>query len=231
MNNNEDNEDCFPELVPPPQPEPIIQEEVVREEIPVVEEEEEEEEDEIIPIEKNEILQKKDMFITTPSSKKNIKIIDNEDIPETPVKTKKKRFMSEEAKAKLAIARAKGMETRKRNALLRKQAKAEAQEETELVNKVKKKRTQKLKKDLQDELEVEDAPKVKQVQVEKVKSGYTQEDLNKAISSALEVNDKARKVRKAEKKKVQAEKAQQDKIFNTVSKAISPASVWDDCFN
>ena len=99
------------------------------------------------------------------------------------------------------------------------------------MDKVKKKRTQKLKKDLQDELEEEDAPKVKQVQVEKVKSGYTQEDLNKAISSALEVNDKARKVRKAEKKKVQAEKAQQDKIFNTVSKAISPASVWDDCFN
>jgi len=201
-------------------------------------------EEDIPKVNKKEILNKKDIFISTPSSKKNIKINNDDDIKiiedindeleeDIPPKVKKvkepknKRVMSEEHKKKLAVARAKGLEARKRNAQLRKKAKEEEKAEIELVKQVKHKRVQKLKK----ELEEEDKPVEKKVEViekEKIiEKGYTEEQLQSAIAKALYVEEEKRQVRKAEKKKKKAEEEQQAKIFNTVSKAVSP---WDVCF-
>ena len=229
MENDKADDDTFPEMVPPPAP--VEEEEVedISEYIPDEEQQEEEYEENIIHPEPKELLKKTDMFISTPSSKKNIKI-ELDEMPEiAPVKKpRKKRVMTEEAKAKFAIARAKGMEVRKKNAELRKQANLESKNEVELVKKVKAKRVEKLKKELEDE----DVPKEKKVEfVEKIiEKGYSQDDMTKAISTALLEQEKTRKLRKVEKNKLKEEKAHQQKIFNTISKAVQP-SVWDDCFS
>lgn len=200
-------------------------------------------EEDIPKVNKKEILNKKDIFISIPSSKKNIKINNDdikiiedindeleEDIPPKVKKVKEpknKRVMSEEHKKKLAVAREKGLEARKRNAQLRKKAREEEKAEIELVKQVKHKRVQKLKK----ELEEEDKPVEKKVEIiekEKIiEKGYTEEQLQSAIAKALYVEEEKRQVRKTEKKKKKAEEEQQAKIFNTVSKAVSP---WDVCF-
>ena len=85
---------------------------------------------------------------------------------------------------------------------------------------------------LKKELDEEDVPKEKKVEfVEKIiEKGYSQDDMTKAISTALLEQEKTRKLRKVEKNKLKEEKAHQQKIFNTISKAVQP-SVWDDCFS
>ena len=221
---NEEDDASFPDFVPAPpptEPEPEQEEEQDEEidrgpddgmtyEVP--------QEDVYVEPVKKEKLKKEDMFISTPSSQKIKKIINTEEPEIVPVKKpRKKRVMTDEAKAKLAIARAKGLETRKRNAELRKQAKLEKQQEKEIVKAVRKKRVAKLKKELeepqQEEVIKKEEPKKVQFVEKVVERGYTQDDMNKAISKALEVNETARQARKKEKKKKQAEQAHQQKIF------------------
>ena len=224
--NNEDNDASFPEMI---EAEP--EEEVVKIVIQQLHEEDEEEEVYIEPV-KKEILNKKDIFISTPSSKKNIEVTENQEVLKKP---RKKRIMTEEAKAKLALARAKGMETRRRNAELRKEAKLEKHQENEIVKAVRKKRVAKLKKELESE-DDEESPVVKEIKqkevkfVEPVKStGYSQ--LESAISKALSIENDKRNIRKAEKKKLKEQEQHKAKIFNTVQKAINPQEeMWANCF-
>lgn len=240
MNNN-DEDASFPDFVPPPLTEEVYQEISDEEELDKRIENEnniiyEETTEEVFtePV-KKEKLKKEDMFISTPSSEKIKKIINTEDPEVIPIKKpRKKRVMSEQAKAKLAIARAKGLETRKRNAELRKKEKLEKQEENEIVKQVRRKRLSKLKKELEPEPEqevIKKEPEKKVQFVEKVvEKGYTQDDMNRAISQALMANEKARKARKAEKKKRLEEEAHQKKIFNTITKAVNPHDAWQFCF-
>ena len=226
--NNEDNDASFPEMI---EAEP--EEEVVKIVIQQLHEEDEEEEVYIEPV-KKEILNKKDIFISTPSSKKNIEVTENQEVLKKP---RKKRIMTEEAKAKLALARAKGMETRRRNAELRKEAKLEKHQENEIVKAVRKKRVAKLKKELESE-DDEESPVVKEIKqkevkfVEPVKStGYSQDQLESAISKALSIENDKRNIRKAEKKKLKEQEQHKAKIFNTVQKAINPQEeMWANCF-
>ena len=230
MIRDEADEETFPEMVPAPVESEIIQEDISQH---IPEEEIEEEEEILVHPEPKEILKKGDMFISTPSSKKNIKVeSSHEELEISPVKKpRKKRIMKEEHKAKLALARAKGMETRKRNTELRRQAKLEKQDEKELVKKVKAKRVQKLKKELEESEDEDVQIKEKVVKKENTtSSGYSQDDMTKAIASALEANDSARKIRKSEKKKIQAEEEHKQKIYNTVAKAIQPHDIWSECF-
>jgi len=243
------DDDTFPELVPPPapapeEPEPIEQ---IEEDIPQVEEPPQED-DIIVHPEPKPRLKKEDMFISTPSSQKIKKKDDTPDV--APVKKPRaKRQMTEEHKAKLAEARKKGLETRLRNAELRKKAKQEKEEEKEIAKAVRRKRIAKLKQELDEDESPKPKPKPRLKQQEPdpeahpvfepplepkpqiVHKGYTQEDIDKAISTALEKQETARKARKAEKKKRQEEEAHQKKIYNTVSRAIDPNAVWEQCFN
>tara|TARA_R110002110_G_scaffold12235_3_gene58349 strand:+ start:106 stop:831 length:726 start_codon:yes stop_codon:yes gene_type:complete len=241
MNNDDEDEDTFPELVPPPQEPEVVEEyeEDISDKIPDTEVSDEE--DIVLHPEPKEILKKKDMFISTPSSKKNIKVIKDVDadldteIEDTtdikPLKKpRKKRVMTEEHLAKLAIARKKGLETRLRNTELRRKAKESKTEEIEVVKAVRKKRIEKLKKELVSEEEEEEDDDIIPVKKKSVKiktQGYSQEDMTQAISVALEKQEVGRKTRKAEKKK----KAEQEKVFQTISKAIQPHDVWGECFN
>ena len=250
---NDNDDDLFPELVAPPEkvveyepPEDISQH--------IPEEPIEEPEEEIIQHpEPKEILKKNDIFISKPSSKKKIKV-ENNDEPEegepldiVPVKKpRKKRVMTEEHKAKLALARQKGMETRKRNAELRRQAKEQKlkekednREEKEIIKAVRRKRIAKLKKELDSDEEVEETVKVTKPKkepepkiVEKIiERGYTQDDMTAAINSALEKQEQTRKARKVIKKKELEEKQHQERVFKTVSRAVDPNDVWANCFN
>ncbi len=248
---NDNDDDLFPELVAPPEkvveyepPEDISQH--------IPEEPIEEPEEEIIQHpEPKEILKKNDIFISKPSSKKKIKV-ENNDEPEegepldiVPVKKpRKKRVMTEEHKAKLALARQKGMETRKKNAELRRQAKEQKlkekednREEKEIIKAVRRKRIAKLKKELDsDEDEPIEKSKPKKEPepkiVEKIiERGYTQDDMTAAINSALEKQEQTRKARKVIKKKELEEKQHQERVFKTVSRSVDPNDVWANCFN
>ena len=248
---NENDEDLFPELVAPP--EKVVEYDPPEDVSQYIPEEPIEEQEEIVQHpEPKEILKKNDIFISKPSSKKKIKVENDEpeegepeELDIIPVKKpRKKRVMTEEHKAKLALARQKGMETRMRNAELRRQEKEKKlkekqdnKEEKEIIKAVRRKRIAKLKKELDsDEDEPIEKSKPKQEPepkiVEKIiERGYTQDDINAAINSALEKQEATRKARKAIKKKEIAEKQHQERVFKTISKAVDPNDVWANCFN
>ncbi len=248
----EDNSsDILPEMIEAPEPEP--QPEIVIEQEPEPESNYspvnacgvgEKLPEEVIEPKKKEKLKQSDIFISTPSSKKNIEIEKIDELEEPPPKAqpikpiKKKRVMSESHKQKLAEARKKGYEVRMKNTQLRKEKKErekqEQQEEKEIKQKIKVKKLNKLKQELYEDEPEEPVVKEEQPALTRTVSrqqGYTQEQLNQAILSALESNENQRKVRKAEKKKRLEEEQKSKKIFNTISNAINPQqTVWDDCF-
>ena len=146
--------------------------------------------------------------------------------------------MTKEALDKLALARAKGMETRKRNSELRKQKKEEQESEKELIKNVRKKRISKLKKELENSddetngghsVKFTKEPEIKVVEKIVEKQAFSQDDLDRAVSNGIASYEKVRKERKVVKKKKQEEDAHQQKIFNTISRAVQP-SQWDICF-
>jgi len=125
----------------------------------------------------------------------------------TPAKAtqqKKKRQLSEEHKAKLALAREKALVTRRKKAEEKKKMK-------EIENKTKELRKKKAQKDL-EELEdevIHDKPS-KSSPVQKVQT-FTKEDLENASLEAIMKYEAIRKARKEEKRKVQMiEKQKQD---------------------
>ena len=224
---NTDEDASFPDFVPPPPPVEEPEPEQFEEDTEQGESQDEETFPEPV---KREKLKKEDMFISTPSSQKIKKTIDSDEPTVKPIKPeRKKRVMTDEAKAKLAIARAKGLETRKRNAELRRRAKQEKQEEQQIVKAVRRKRLSKLKKEL-EEPEQQEVIKPERVVEKVIEKGFTQEDMNQAISKALEANEKARKARKAEKKKRLEEEAHEKRIYNTVARAVNPNDAWSFCF-
>ena len=189
-----------------------------------------------------EKLKQDDVFISTPSSQKIEKIVNDEPpidegVPEVqkikpPKQVKKKRVMTEEQKQKLAEARKKGLETRKRNAELKRQAKLEK----EIVKAVRKKRISKLERELnENDDKVDEPPPPKVVEKERVVERevvkFTKEDIDNAVALGIANYDKQRKLEKQEKKKKREEEERQRKIFNTVSRAINPQEdMWRNCF-
>ncbi len=248
MENN--SSDLLPEMIEAPEPEPLP--EIVIEQEPEPESNyspinacgvSEEIPQEVVEPKKKEKLKQSDIFISTPSSKKNIEIEKIDEIEEPPPKPqpikpiKKKRVMSEAHKKKLAEARQKGYEVRMRNTQLRKEQKErekkQREEEKEMKEKIKVKKLNKLKQELYEDEPEEPVVKKEEPTLTRTVShqGYTQEQLNQAILSALDANEKQRKVRKAEKKKRLEEEEKSKKIFNTINNAINPQqTIWDDCF-
>ena len=251
MNDNE--EDLFPELVEaPPEPEYDIPDEHIESE------EDDVPDDPLIPdIKPREKIEQQDIFIEQ-KSKKNVKVVIEDKVEEeipsiVAVKpdvkpAKKKRVMSEEHKAKLAVARQKAMITRKANAAKRKEEKElmeqEAKdfkkaadpfqkEEKQLSTTMRRKRVEKMKQIVSDKPVVMKKPEVVEKVVEK-QVGYTEEQLHSAIAMALEVEDKKRKVRKSKKLEIKKEQESKKKIFNTINNAVTgnpELDQWSHCFN
>lgn len=236
MNDNE--EDLFPELVEaPPEPEYDIPDEHIESE------EDDVPDDPLIPdIKPREKIEQQDIFIEQ-KSKKNVKVVIEDKVEEeipsiVAVKpdvkpAKKKRVMSEEHKAKLALARQKAMITRKANAAKRKEEKELEKEEKQLSTTMRRKRVEKMKQIVSDKPVVMKKPEVVEKVVEK-QVGYTEEQLHSAIAMALEVEDKKRKVRKSKKLEIKKEQESKKKIFNTINNAVTgnpELDQWSHCFN
>jgi len=157
-----------------------------------------------------------------------------------PKQTRKKgRVMSEKQLQALAAARAKGIETRRRNAAEKKKMKEMEQEEKNLIKEQKVKKFNKLKKAVEEDIDEGGAehptPSVKVVEKERiVEKGYSQEQLDAAVLEAVErsVNrvEVLRKERKAVKKQAQAKEQHDAKVFKEINSALKKPDVWDSCF-
>lgn len=169
---------------------------------------------------KKQEYKKEDIFQTT-------------DVPHTKP-PKKKRVLTEEHKAKLALARVKAMETRKRNI-------AEKKELKELEKRAKEKKKRELKRYVEDETEQQEVkekvPVVEKV-IEKVvekrpkSPTITKKDLEDAQLEAIikyEALRKERKKKKLEQQKIESEK---EVVRQTIKKALTrnDADYWNNCF-
>lgn len=229
----DNQEELFPELVEaPPQPQLELEDENFEDEIV-------EDDEPLVPeITTREKIKQDDMFVNEIKKEtKNVKVkiedkpVVVEDKPmETPqvkpVKpVKKKRVMSEAQKQKLAEARKKALEVRKAKAQQRKAEKDLIQQEKELTKKVRQKKVEKMK----DEIENDNVVETKQVSNTTM---FTKEDLDKAVLNGIAGYEKIRKAQKKEKKEAQAEEERKKKIFNTISKAVDPElDMWGHCFS
>lgn len=124
--------------------------------------------------------------------------------------------MSEEHKAKLALAREKAMEARKKKAQEKKENKALELEEKELLKKQKVKRVKQLKEEV-DEGSILDPPTKKEpIQM------FSKKDLEEAQLQAIMNYEKIRKSRKAEKQERQKKEAEEEALKAQLRRAVAP---------
>ena len=221
-------------VMPPPEPEETIApegavDEPIDEPVDPVDEPEEDEldlsDEEIViePVKKEKISQEE---IFAP------KVLPVAEPPpaKVPKKTRKKgRVMTEKQLEALAKARAKGIETRKRNAAEKKKMKEMEKEEKNLIKEQKVKKFNKLKKSVEDDID-----EVNPAKVAAAPTGYSQEQLDAAVAAAVEKSVNRVEVLRKERKKVKkaaAAKEQHDaKVFHEINSAIKAKDVWDQCF-
>lgn len=178
-------------------------------------------------IEEKEEIQEEDIFDMEDKMPETVKRVEKDidlqkdieeleaDIAQKPKQVRKKRKpMSKEHLAKLALAREKAMISRKAKAAERAENKKLDNESKDLVKKAKQKRVQKLKK----EIEEEDEPTIKPAGNGK-SFGLTQADLEEAQYQAILKYDALRKQQKAEKKKAQLVEQEKQKMLATIGRA------------
>ena len=153
----------------------------------------------------------------------DIKELTDEETPKAPRKKpkqidpapeagkKQRKPMSEEHKAKLALAREKAMAVRKANAIEKKKMKELENEEKELLKKQKVKKVQKLKESVEKSDEEEIKPITKIINNH---PSITKKDLEEAQFEAISKYENLRKSRKAEKKKQQEIDKQKADLIN-----------------
>jgi len=129
---------------------------------------------------------------------------------------KKRPPMTEEHKAKLALAREKAMEARKKKAQEKKETKALEMEEKELLKKQKVKRVKQLKE------EVEDNKDMSRIDIIKKEQTFTKKDLEEAQLQAIMNYEKIRKSRKAEKQERLKKEAEQEALKAQLRRAVAP---------
>ena len=139
------------------------------------------------------------------------------------VKVKKKRKpMTEEHKAKLALAREKAVIARKAKAVLRAADKALDEEEKVLVKKQRVKRVQKLKEEIEDEpKEASYAP------THMGQQGLSKKDLEEAQLDTLIKYEAMRKERKEKKKQEAMVNAEKNKMLKNIQRATGLYSYGD----
>ena len=157
---------------------------------------------------------------------------------------KKKRVLSEEHKQKLAIARQKALETRRKNAALKK-------EEKELQKKIKQNKMNDLRKQanvpIVEEKPVEVSKPIPEPEpqpepvkpMQSLQNNLTKEDLTQITLNAIMGYDRLRKKEKAEKKKEEEAIRQKQILKQQLAQTIAPPSQpkfyspngkWDDFF-
>jgi len=239
--------DCLPEVI---MPEPNIEITIEDEDAHKSDinangtkaEREAEEDQEEEPTQPKRLMEQVDIFSDTPKVKKV-----NEK------KTKKKRVLSEEHKAKLALARQKALEVRRANSKQKKEmkelTKLKKQQELDKLREEtgRKKTTQHNPKKVVDTpIAVEpsppsmvEQPKSQPVSIPKQPSqkiGYSQEDLEKATLNAIMGYEKIRKKRKQVKKEEQRQHIEQEALkkqlreITTKQKPTYDTNPWSEFF-
>ena len=168
--------------------------------------------DENVQVEIKEHVDTDDVFDRPKKPKK-----EQSDTTIKPIKSNKpKRVMSEEHKAKLALAREKAVQARRIKAEEKKKIK-------ELENQVKaKQKVQKIKEMeniVNDVVELKPEPKP-------VKAEIDETVIQKAIEEALTKNEMMRQKRKAEKKAKEDEAIRQAKATEAIRQAVYPAKLY-----
>jgi len=137
---------------------------------------------------------------------------------------KKRPPMSEEHKAKLALAREKAMAARKKKAQEKKEAKALESEEKELLKKQKVKRVKKLKEEVEEDIKPE---QIKETIKEQM---FTKKDLEEAQLNAIMNYEKIRKSRKEEKRIQQEKDREQQALKAQLRRAVAPQKEYNNPF-
>jgi len=182
-------------------------------------------------ISNNEVIKKEKL----PKPKKTKQDIDVQDIfsmpTSTPIKPndnikltkkgkprKQRPPMTEEHKEKLKKAREKAMLVRKQKAQERRSAKALDVEEKQLIQKQKQKRVSKLKKEVEEDIDMNDDPPTRKTS----ETWITKKDLEEAQFQAIMSYEKMRKERKAEKQIRQKKEKEEEVVRQQIRRAVAP---------
>ncbi len=177
---------------------------------------EDKEHDDIITIEERDIPEEDEVFSERPAPKV-APVLEEEEPPTefTPKKGKRKYVrkapMSDKQKEHLAKIRQIAQDRRK----LERERKAKEKED-KLVEKAEQKILQKKQKE-----EEASKPKPEPI-VPKVNNGFTKEDLDSAVLSAISQYDRLRKQQKKEKRESELKKKEEEKMRATLARAIQP---------
>ena len=186
-----------------------------------------EEQDDIINIEESEIPEEEEVFSDPPAPKVAAVLEEDEQPNEfTPIGEKKKgkrkytrtKPMSDKQKTHLAKIRQIAIEKRKAE----KERKLKEKEEA-VIAKAEKKILDKRKKEEQAQAEQE-KPKLRSEKPQAViqQNGFTKDDLDNAVLSAISQYDTLRKQRKKEKVENESKQREEDKMRATLARAIQP---------
>ena len=186
-----------------------------------------EEQDDIINVEESEIPEEEEVFSDPPAPKVAAVLEEDEQPNEfTPIGEKKKgkrkytrtKPMSDKQKTHLAKIRQIAIEKRKAE----KERKLKEKEEA-VIAKAEKKILDKKKKEEQAQAEQE-KPKLRSEKPQAViqQNGFTKDDLDNAVLSAISQYDTLRKQRKKEKVENESKQREEDKMRATLARAIQP---------
>jgi len=249
--------DCFPDVVmPPPEPEPenLSPDDVIEKNMNLEMDEggidvDDLSEEEVVPEPRRRRpkIPQEEIFTKELPKVKSILLPDEKEDP--PLKLPKGRTKegrgtrkprgpaTPEQLERLAKGREKARETMERKKKERQERLKKEAEDKILVEKIRDRERQKLKKQLETPIEEELKPPEPQVKVvEKdriIEKGYSQKDLDDAVARAVEqsVNrvETLRKQRKEAKKKAEAKAIHDAKVFHEVNRALK-TDVWESCF-
>ena len=197
-----------------------------------------------IPVEPVEIEEDK-IFDKPEPIKAVVEEVSDEEEPEPlPVQKKKKEVkpkkprkpMTEEHKAKLALAREKALAAKRKNKIERESMKQKATKKKELLKKKEELELQELEEEVNTKTEKKSKP-VKQSEPVENKNYITREDLAKAQFATLHAYENMRKERKKKKKEEQAIADYHNNIqdtINNVNNAVPEwakiGTKWSECF-
>ena len=195
-----------------------------------------------IKVEEKNVIQEEDIFVDkTPKKNLVIKEVVEDETPKTPppspkakqVKTRKKRVMTEEHKAKLALAREKALAKRRENAARKKEIKQLHKEEEELKYQQLKQRVRKPKQEKVIESSGVIEEEVKK-ELKKTNKNYTQEDLDNAVLNGIMKYEVIRKDRKKKKQEQNTLNNHEEKVRQQVrqiiNKPVQDYNFFDNCY-
>jgi len=186
--------------------------------------------DDIIRVDEREIPSEDEVFNDPPPKVKSVSLEEQEEPDEPsefPQKKGKRKYtrkapMSDKQKEHLAKIRKIAQEKRKAEKERKQKEKEEA-----VIEKAEKRILEKKKKQ-EEKFEKEQHEKINSVKPPKVQNGFTKEDLDNAVLSAISQYDTLRKQQKKEKRELDKKKMEEEKMRATLARAIQPQQRQND---